>query len=248
MRPGLWGSAAAVLLCAGAAAGLHAADLRRGPVPALAERFAEVTAEVEITSDPRLARPRINGDHIAPTALMFDADVTRVTQADGTVLATRTPVLVIVDARSRRDAPRESGGRSPWLSLLPSTRLRVAARVVPALSDGKDIAAVLRVRGSAAPAVVGAPSGPQRFAGRLREGLRKATDGLDADARALLPGLVVGDTSRRSWTTPSRPPTSRTSSRSVGAISSSSSRCSPGHPASPNGRSAGASPRGSGFR
>ncbi|MEU9134882.1 ComEC/Rec2 family competence protein [Streptomyces sp. NPDC048404] len=211
VRRGLWVSVAAVLLCVGAAAasaGLHAADLRRGPVPALAERFAEVTAEVEITSDPRLTRARISGDHVAPTALLFDADVTRVTEADGTVLATRTPVLVIVDARSRRGAPRgfggpsargvprETGGRSPWLSLLPSTRLRVAARVVPALSDGKDIAAVLRVRGSAPPEVVGAPSGPQRFAGRLREGLRKATDGLDADARALLPGLVVGDTAR----------------------------------------------------
>ncbi|MFI0962068.1 ComEC/Rec2 family competence protein [Streptomyces sp. NPDC021080] len=222
-RPGLRVSLAAVLLCIGAAAasaGLHAADLRRGPVPALAEKFAEVTAEVEITSDPRLTRPRVTGDRIAPTALLFDADVTRVVQANGTVLATRTPVLVIVDARSRRAVPGKAGGRprpgapgaaggrsgrgvlreadrrSPWLSLLPSTRLRVAARVVPALSDGDGTAAVLRVRGSAPPEVVGVPSGPQRFAGRLREGLRKATDGLDTDARALLPGLVVGDTSR----------------------------------------------------
>ncbi|MEV0205486.1 ComEC/Rec2 family competence protein [Streptomyces sp. NPDC050788] len=40
------------------------------------------------------------------------------------------------------------------------------------------------------------PSDVQRFAGRLRAGLREATDGLPADARALLPGLVVGDTSR----------------------------------------------------
>ncbi|MER5380076.1 ComEC/Rec2 family competence protein [Streptomyces sp. NPDC002688] len=200
-RPGSWPwvSVAAVLLCVGAAAasaGLHGADLRRGPVPALATQFAHVTAEVEVTSDPRLTRPRIMGDRVAATALLFDADVTRITRADGTVVATRTPVLVIVDARSRRGSPREAGGRSPWLSLLPSTRLRVAARVVPALSDGDDVAAVLRVRGSAPPEVVGEPSGPQRFAGRLREGLRKATDGLDTDARALLPGLIVGDTSR----------------------------------------------------
>ncbi|MET9898291.1 ComEC/Rec2 family competence protein [Streptomyces sp. NPDC006446] len=194
-----WVSVAAVLLCVGAAAasaGLHGADLRRGPVPELATQFAHVTAEVEVTSDPRLTRPRVIGDRVAATALLFDADVTRITRADGRVVATRTPVLVIVDARSRRGSPREAGGRSPWLSLLPSTRLRVAARVVPALSDGDDIAAVLRVRGSAPPEVVGEPSGPQRFAGRLREGLREATDGLDTDARALLPGLVVGDTSR----------------------------------------------------
>lgn len=36
----------------------------------------------------------------------------------------------------------------------------------------------------------------QRLAGHLRAGLREATDGLRPDARALLPGLVVGDTSR----------------------------------------------------
>ncbi|WP_369246521.1 ComEC/Rec2 family competence protein [Streptomyces sp. R41] len=201
-------SVAAALLCvaaAAASAGLHGADLRRGPVPSLARQFADVTAEVEITSDPRLTRPRIKGDHMAPTAVLLNAEVRRVTRADRTVVATRAPVLMIVDARSPRGSPRPSGEGSegadgtegsPWLSLLPSTRLRVAARLVPALSGGDDIAAVLRVRGSAPPDVVGKPSTPQRFAGRLREGLREATDGLETDARALLPGLVVGDTSR----------------------------------------------------
>lgn len=194
-------SVAASLLCvaaAAASAGLHGADARRGPIPALARQHAHVTAEVEITSDPRLTRPRIKGDHAAPTAVLLDAEVRRVTRAggDGAVVATRTPVLVIVDASSPRGSPRLPGGRSPWLSLLPSTRLRVAARLAPALSGGDRIAAVLRVRGSGPPEVVGQPSGPQRFAGRLREGLRQATDGLEADARALLPGLVVGDTSR----------------------------------------------------
>jgi competence protein ComEC len=175
---------------------LHGADLRRGPIPSLARQYAHVTAEVEVTSDPRLTRPRIKGDHAAPTAVLLDAEVRRVTRPDGTVVATRTPVLMIVDASSPRDSPRRPSERSPWLSLLPSTRVRVAARLVPALSGGDGIAAVARVRGSAPPEVVREPSGPQRFAGRLREGLREATDGLDADARALLPGLVVGDTSR----------------------------------------------------
>jgi competence protein ComEC len=203
LRSGAWPrvSVAASLLCvaaAAASAGLHGADVRRGPIPALARQYAQVTAEVEVTSDPRLTRPRIKGDHAAPTAVLLDAEVRRVTRAggDGAVVTTRTPVLVIVDARSPRGSPRLPGGRSPWLSLLPSTRLRVAARLAPALSDGDRIAAVLRVRGSAPPEVVGPPSGPQRFAGRLREGLRQATDGLEVDARALLPGLVVGDTSR----------------------------------------------------
>ncbi|MFF0020219.1 ComEC/Rec2 family competence protein [Streptomyces sp. NPDC005496] len=190
-------SAAAVLLCVAAAAtsaGVHGADLRRGPVPDLARQYARITAEVQLTSDPRLTRPRVRGDQAAPTAVLLDAEVRRVRKPDGTVVATRTPVLVIVDASGYRK--RGGAGRSRWLELLPSTRVRVSAQVVPALTGGDRIAGVLRVRGGGAPDVVGEPSGVQRLAGRLRGGLREATEGLDPDARALLPGLVVGDTSR----------------------------------------------------
>ncbi|MDX3689657.1 ComEC/Rec2 family competence protein [Streptomyces europaeiscabiei] len=185
-------SVAAVLLCAGAAAasaGLHGADLRRGPVPALAGQYARVTADVELTSDPRLTRPRINGNHAAPAAVLLQAEVRRVESPDGTVVDTRTPVLVMVDVAGR-------SGRASWLSLLPSTRVRVVAQVVPAMVGGDRVAAVLRVRGGGAPVVLQEASAVQRLAGRLRAGLREATDGLDADARALLPGFVVGDTSR----------------------------------------------------
>ncbi|WP_221352555.1 ComEC/Rec2 family competence protein [Streptomyces beigongshangae] len=188
-------SAAAVLLSVAAttaSAGLHGADLRRGPIPGLAGRYAQVTTEVEVTSDPRLTRPRVRGNRAAPPAVLIDARVRKVERPDGTVLRTRTPVLLIVDAGPGAD--RERTG-SPWLSLLPSTGLRVTARAVPA-SGGDRFAAVLRVRGNGPPKVVGRPSGTQRFAGELRGRLRAATDGLEPDARALLPGLVVGDTSR----------------------------------------------------
>ncbi|MFJ8936024.1 ComEC/Rec2 family competence protein [Streptomyces sp. NPDC102365] len=202
-------SLAAVLLCVAASAasgGLHGADLRRGPIPESARRFDRVTVEVEVTSDPRLTRPRIRGNHAAPTAILLDAEVRRVERPDGTTARTRTPVLLIVDARQRKRPWAEAGPRaagaareragSPWLSLLPSSRLRVIARAAPPLGGGDRIAAVLRVRGSGPPEVVGQPSATQRFAGELRARLRSATDGLEPDARALLPGLVVGDTSR----------------------------------------------------
>ena len=195
-------SVAAVLLCVAAAAvsaGLHGADVRRGPVPDLARQYATVTAEVEVTSDPRLSRPRISGDHVAPTSVLIEGEVQRVEKADGTAAVTRAPVLVIVDAGARGsggETAAERPPRSPWLELLPSTRVRVVARLAPAAVEGDRVAAVLRVRGKTVPEAVGGPSGVQRFAGRLRAGLREATDGLPADARALLPGLVVGDTSR----------------------------------------------------
>ncbi|MEV7191145.1 ComEC/Rec2 family competence protein [Streptomyces sp. NPDC093510] len=198
---------AAVLLCAAgatASAALHGADLRRGPVPALAGEYAQVEAELEVTSDPRRTRPRVASAHTMPPAVVLDAEVLRVTEADGTSTATRTPVLVVVrtgstdSGKGAGDAGARSGAgpRADWLALLPSTRVRVQARLAPPLTERGKTAAVLRVSGERPPRVVGAPSGPQRLAGRLRGGLREATDSLPADARALLPGLVIGDTSR----------------------------------------------------
>ncbi|MEV6946175.1 ComEC/Rec2 family competence protein [Streptomyces sp. NPDC051172] len=191
-------SVAAVLLCVAAAAvsaGLHGADVRRGPVPELARQYATVTAEVEVGSAPRLSRPKVSGDHVAPASVLIEGEARRVEEAGGTAVVTRAPVLVIVDTGAR-GAGGEVPPRSPWLELLPSTRVRVVARLAPAAVEGDRVAAVLRVRGKTAPEVVAGPSGVQRFAGRLRAELREATDGLPADARALLPGLVVGDTSR----------------------------------------------------
>ncbi|MFE9659678.1 ComEC/Rec2 family competence protein [Streptomyces sp. NPDC005955] len=189
-RVGATVTGAALLLCVAAAAGtatLHAADLRRGPVPELADRHAAATLEVEVTADPRRARPRASSGGAPPPLVLMDARVVRVDRWDGTATSTRTPVLVTVDADR---APQR------WLSVLPSTRLRVEGRLSPPYGGRVDIAAVVRVDGRRGPVTVAGPSAVQQFAGDLRGGLRAATSRLRPDARALLPGLVVGDTSR----------------------------------------------------
>ncbi|WP_250286975.1 ComEC/Rec2 family competence protein [Streptomyces atroolivaceus] len=183
-------AAAGVLLCAAAgaaAAGLHGADVRSGPVPGLAESYAQVEAEVTVTSDPRQTRPRVRGDHSTPVTLLLNAEVDRLTAPDGTVTELRTPVLLMV-------APGDAAAR--WQRLLPSTGIRISGRLAPPRHEGERVAAVLGTDADDPPRVTEAPTLLQRAAGRLRSGLREATDGLDADARALLPGLVVGDTSR----------------------------------------------------
>ncbi|MFB8088236.1 ComEC/Rec2 family competence protein [Streptomyces sp. NPDC055992] len=183
-------AAATALLCAAAgaaSAGLHSADARRGPVPGLARQFGHVDAEITLTSDARRTYPRVRGDHSTPASLLVDAEITLLTRPDGTAVRLRTPVLVIV---------RPGGATAAWQRLLPSTRLRIGGRLSPPLHTGERVAAVLRPDGKAPPRVTGPPSLLQRTAGRLRAGLREATDGLGPDARALLPGLVVGDTSR----------------------------------------------------
>ncbi|MGW5070791.1 ComEC/Rec2 family competence protein [Streptomyces cyaneofuscatus] len=180
----------AVLLCAaagGATAGLHGADVRRGPVPELAQEHARVDAEVRVTSDPRPTRPGVRGSHSTPAMLLLNADITEVAAPDGHRTRVRTPVLLMV-------SPEDD--RARWQELLPSTRLRVGGRLSPPAHEGERLAAVLRVDTEGPPRITGPPTAVQRAAGELRSGLREATDGLDADARALLPGLVVGDTSR----------------------------------------------------
>ncbi|MDX5576176.1 ComEC/Rec2 family competence protein [Streptomyces sp. ID01-9D] len=183
----------AVLLCAAAGAavaGLHGADVRRGPVPGLAREYARIDVDVRVTSDPRTTRPAVRGNHSTPALLLIDAEVVEVRgarMAGGPGTRVRTPVLLMVTAGDHR---------AEWQSLLPSTRLRLSGRLSPPAHEGERLAAVVRVDDKGAPRIIGPPTWIQRTAGELRAGLREATDGLHADARALVPGLVVGDTSR----------------------------------------------------
>ncbi|MBV2153941.1 ComEC/Rec2 family competence protein [Kitasatospora sp. SUK 42] len=193
---------AAVLLTGAAAAiatPLHTADLHRGPLRELA-RAAEhapprapgtpapvVEVELTVAGDPKVHASR-GGTTGGQTLLTVKAVADRVTLLpDGHATRTHTPVTVMV-----RGPESE-----PWLRRLPSERLAVEAEVRPA-GEGYDTesAALLAVHGP--PRQVEPPSLPQRIAGRLREGLRTASEGLPSDARGLLPGLVVGDTSRLS--------------------------------------------------
>ncbi|MFF4378623.1 ComEC/Rec2 family competence protein [Kitasatospora sp. NPDC001547] len=196
-RRGPTATLAAVLLTGAAAAiatPLHTADLHRGPLPELARasvaaepRAPSPVVEVELTvaGDPKTHTSR-GGPTGGQTLLTVDAVADRVTLVPaGPTTRTRTPVTVMVRGAE--------GG--PWQRLLPSQRLAVEAEVQPA-GEGHDTesAALLVVHGPLRQ--LAPPSLPQRIAGRLREGLRSATDGLPADSRGLLPGLVVGDTSR----------------------------------------------------
>ncbi len=198
---------AAALLCAAVAGGnaaLHAADLRRGPVPESARKHAELDLEVTVTGDPRALRPKVRGARQSQGLILVRADAVAVHRPDGGREAVRTPVLLFVQAgkpeRNATDGASRTGpdAAQQWKRLLPSTRLRVSGRSAPPApgrAGGRDVAAVLRV-GPGAPRITAGPDTLQRAAGELRAGLRRATEGLDTEARGLLPGLVVGDTSR----------------------------------------------------
>ncbi|MCU1691922.1 MAG: competence protein ComEC, partial [Frankiales bacterium] len=169
---------AAALLCAAAAGTCTAARVHSrttGPLPALAERGAAVVVEAVVTDDPRTAGAAAGGRPL----VVAQVRVERVTSA-GRVQRLRAPVLVLTQERA-------------WLGLLPGQRLSAEGRL-RAAEPGDDVAAVLSARGR--PVLLGRPGRLQRVAGRLRGGLRDAVAVLPEAERGLLPGLVVGDTSR----------------------------------------------------
>ena len=189
-RPRLRVAVALASLCAAAGsavAGLHVADLSRGPLPALAERHGFATVQARTVGDPWQSDPPPTGEQPMGTVLLR-AEVTQVTTDRGRTTAVRSPVLLVV----RPSRPEQ------WLRLVPSTVLRLRVRAAPAPDTGpwvRDIAALLRVQQDGPPPVVSPPHPVQRYASTLRAGLRQAARPLPADARALLPALVVGDTS-----------------------------------------------------
>ena len=170
-RPGLASAAVAAALCGAVAAAttvMAAADLTRGPVRELARQGHTAEVTLRITSDPFRAGKGFS------RPVVVDATAVRVEAT-----AVRTPVVLMA-----QDAP------SAWLRLVPSTAVTATARFAPDTRGAA--AAVLHVHGP--PRVTGPPTRAQRVAAEFRTGLREAAAPLPGDARALLPGLVVGDT------------------------------------------------------
>ncbi len=166
-------AAALVLLAAGtgvAAIGSHART--GGPVARAAALESGAEVGLTVTGDPR---PLPAQPHLPPSVILTAR--LEVLTVGGRSWRTRQPVLVIAPAAS-------------WQALLPSTG--VGAKVSLRAAEGGDVAALVIARGP--PRVTAAPSVVQRWAARVRAGLRTAAAGLPASERGLLPGLVLGDT------------------------------------------------------
>ncbi|MFG3701261.1 ComEC/Rec2 family competence protein [Micromonospora sp. NPDC047620] len=147
-----------------------------GPVRALVEERAVVTAELVVRDDPRPVR----GVAGRPATMLVPSELTGVTGPDGRRVVAPVRVLVLA---------ADPG----WKGLLPGQRLTAEGRL--AVPRGGDLtAAVLSAAGP--PERHGAAPTSQRAAGALRAGLQRACAPLPDEQGGLLPGLVVGDTSR----------------------------------------------------
>ncbi|MCZ7435930.1 ComEC/Rec2 family competence protein [Micromonospora sp. WMMC241] len=164
------------VLCGAAATGARLAVRDAAPIRALVTERALVTADLVVRDDPR----RVRGSPGRPAPLLVRVDLVRLTGPDGSQVTGPVRGLVLAT---------DPG----WQGLLPGQRVTTRGRL--AEPRGGDLtAAVLSATG--APTRHGAPSWAQRAAGTLRAGLQRACEPLPDAPGGLLPGLVVGDTSR----------------------------------------------------
>ncbi|MDG4799181.1 ComEC/Rec2 family competence protein [Micromonospora sp. WMMD980] len=164
------------VLCGAAATGARLAVRDATPIRALVAERALVTADLVVRDDPR----RVRGSPGRPAPLLVRVDLVRLTGPDGGQVTGPVRGLVLAT---------DPG----WQGMLPGQRVTTRGRL--AEPRGGDLtAAVLSATGS--PTRHGASSWAQRAAGRLRAGLQRACEPLPDAPGGLLPGLVVGDTSR----------------------------------------------------
>ena len=146
-----------------------------GLVPGLAAQRASATVEAVVVSDPRVVRTK----GIRPAELVLVRVSVRTVAGRGQRSESSTPVLVF--------------GDKTWAQVRWRETLRFSGRFDVA-DPGDDVVAVFNP--STAPQSIGEPGLIPDVAEHVRSGMRDAVAGLPDDARGLLPGLVIGDTSR----------------------------------------------------
>ena len=143
---------------------------------AIAEfRGQSASIELQVTTDPAKMAPRVFGDFMAATSYSFLGQATLLDDR----YKLRIPIRVIASTQSVK-------------GLLPGQKIRVEGKVLKS-KEGR--VAALVIVGSDVE-VITQPSRWARSLARIRLGLRDATGA--GDAGALIPGMVIGDTSKQS--------------------------------------------------
>lgn len=147
-----------------------------GPAADLASARAVVTVEGVVRTDPQIRTGQF-GDYA--TVRVRVSEVT----GRGQSWQVRTPLLVVV------------GGDQAvgfWRRAIVGSTIRATGRL-EITERGSDVAAVLRVRSG--PDIRAPPGRSLLMVERIRTGLRAAVAGRPPEPRALVPALVLGDTS-----------------------------------------------------
>ncbi|MEJ5945734.1 ComEC/Rec2 family competence protein [Pseudokineococcus basanitobsidens] len=170
---------------------LRVAERSGGLLADLARRSAVVEVRGRVASEPAAVRARAGEDDGAASA--GGAPSPRAVDGPARWVVRVAPDQVVgrgVVGRARGPVLVVGGGDVGALGR--DQRVRLVGRLQPARA-GDDVVAVLRLQGGVRS--VDPAEGWRGRAASLRQGLHAALGGRGEDARGLLPGLVVGDTS-----------------------------------------------------
>ena len=158
--------------------GIRLATLDTNVIADLAGSKSVITIQGTVTSEPRMTRPRVNGSHLQSSQTSFLMR-THMMFAGGATIKLRLPLRVISKSNSKIVPGQviEVRGR------LISTRER---RVVATLISAEKIEAI----SDAAPF--------SQFLTETRNSFREKAARYPDDAGALIPGMIIGDTSLQS--------------------------------------------------
>ena len=173
--PGAASRVAAVTLAAAATGAvvtaLHTGVRDASPLRDLEAHGRDIVIEAVLTDDPRLFQGR---------------------WGPGSERVSVPATVRAVDGTPSRGRVRLKAPAPGWTALLPGQRVRFVGAVA---GPGRDLT-VAELSADGPPLRVWPPSAVQTVAGDLRSGLREGAEGLPESVAGLLPGLVVGDTSR----------------------------------------------------
>lgn len=183
VRPRWFAGAGALLLAGLLLAGpmvVRIFHAQHDPLTGLAGRSVNVTMRVSVDERPRPVQAAGYAGQQAGARLVVVGATVRRAEAAGGQAASRGRVVLL--------APSQ-----PWAGVLPGQEVTVTGKLMPPRGGDLTVAAV-HVRGP--PTSAGQAPWWQRAAESVRAALREACSVLSDDAAALVPGLVVGDTSR----------------------------------------------------
>ncbi len=166
-----------MLLVTAGLGGLATHRLTSGPIAELARQQAVVDLEVEVTADPQLREAGSRSPYLVVRAHALSVE------GRGDRWRVRSPLLLVVTGES---------AIADWRRHPVGERVASLARL-SGPDPGSDVAAVVRVRSPGT--VVERPSQLLRAVERVRSGLRDSVADRPAEPRALVPALVLGDTS-----------------------------------------------------
>lgn len=161
------------------ASAAHESTRRVGPIDELVDQGAVIRAEGVVLTEPIVRVGRGSGDEgsAPPQQVLLRVRLESVT-ARGVTTSVNAPVFI--------------RAKEPWAQVGWHDRITLSGKLAPADPADPEIA-VLSPRGPPVP--VGQRSLVRTAAEHLRRGMRESMEPLPADARGLLPALVIGDTS-----------------------------------------------------